>query len=219
MQSGSDNLPQQKRAFWLRHLHQWHWISSALCLIAMLLFAATGITLNHSAQIEAHPVVSKKNGQLPAALLQQLNTQKSTQKNMQKDKQAAALPLEVVSWLGQDLGIKLGGQVPEWSAEEVYVPMPRPGGDAWLRIALDTGELEYELTSRGWIAYLNDLHKGRNTGTAWNWFIDGFAIVCLIFCVTGLFLLKMHAANRPTTWPVVVFGLVLPLILALMFIH
>ncbi|MFZ6721917.1 PepSY-associated TM helix domain-containing protein [Undibacterium sp. Ji49W] len=210
--TSSDPLPlQQKRAFWLRHLHQWHWISSAMCLVAMLLFAATGITLNHSAQIEAHPVVSKKNGQLPSALLDQLLALKNTDD--------ALLPAPVTDWLGHELDIQVNGQVPEWSPEEVYVGLPRPGGDAWMRIALDTGDIEYELTSRGWIAYFNDLHKGRNTGTAWNWFIDAFAVACLIFCVTGLFLLKMHASKRPSTWPLVVFGLVAPFLLALMFIH
>jgi len=210
--SSSDPLPlQQKRAFWLRHLHQWHWISSAMCLVAMLLFAATGITLNHSAQIEAHPVVSKKTGQLPSALLDKLLALKNTDD--------ALLPAPVTGWLGHELDIHVNGQVPEWSPEEVYVGLPRPGGDAWMRIALDTGEIEYELTSRGWIAYFNDLHKGRNTSTAWNWFIDAFAVACLIFCLTGLFLLKMHASKRPSTWPLVVLGLVAPFLLALMFIH
>ncbi|MFZ6654544.1 PepSY-associated TM helix domain-containing protein [Undibacterium sp. TJN19] len=208
----SDNLPsQQSRAFWLRHLHQWHWISSAMCLVAMLVFALTGITLNHSAQIEAHPVVSKKNGTLPAPLLNQLTGLNDTK--------GKVLPAGVADWLAHDLSIQTYGQTPEWSPEEVYVALPRPGGDAWVRIALDSGDVEYELTSRGWIAYLNDLHKGRNTGTAWNWFIDVFAVACLIFCVTGLFLLKMHASKRPGTWPFVAFGLVLPLILALVFIH
>jgi len=44
--------------------------------------------------------------------------------------------------------------------------MPRPGGDAWLSIETDSGVLLYERTERGWISYLNDLHKGRNTGIA-----------------------------------------------------
>jgi hypothetical protein len=43
------------RAVWLKHLHQWHWISSAMCLLGMFLFAITGITLNHASQIEAKP--------------------------------------------------------------------------------------------------------------------------------------------------------------------
>ncbi|MET3116599.1 hypothetical protein AAKU64_000805 [Undibacterium sp. GrIS 1.8] len=206
---------QSTRAFWLRHLHQWHWISSALCLIAMLMFAATGITLNHSAQIEAHPQVTKKSGQIPAAILATL---KQTKHSNGKDAQDP-LPDDLRQWLDQQQSISVGKQAAEWSPEEVYISLPRPGGDAWLRIALDTGELEYEKTQRGWIAYLNDLHKGRNTGSAWSWFIDIFAVACLIFCITGLFLLKMHAGNRPITWPIVGLGLVLPLLLAILFMH
>ena len=63
---------QRRRGFWLRQLHQWHWISSAVCLVAMLLFTATGITLNHAAKIEAQPRVDNRTVELPAALLEQL---------------------------------------------------------------------------------------------------------------------------------------------------
>ena len=41
------------RAVWLKHLHQWHWVSSAMCLLCMVLFSVTDITLNHASQIEA----------------------------------------------------------------------------------------------------------------------------------------------------------------------
>ena len=59
---------QQRRAFWLKHLHQWHWISSAICLIGMLLFAVTGFTLNHAAQIEASPSVVTQQATAPASV-------------------------------------------------------------------------------------------------------------------------------------------------------
>src|SRR5205085_7053862 len=60
------------RALWLRQLHQWHWISSAMCLMAMLLFSITGFTLNHASQIETKPVVTRVKAQLPAPLQRQL---------------------------------------------------------------------------------------------------------------------------------------------------
>ncbi len=97
--------------------------------------------------------------------------------------------------------------------------LPRPGGDAWLRIDFTVGALEYESTSRGWIAYLNDLHKARHTGAAWQWFIDIFAGACLVFSLTGLLILQFHAGSRPGTWPIVGAGIVIPLLLALLFIH
>ena len=42
---------QKSRAFWLKHLHQWHWVSAAGCLIGLLLFSITGFTLNHASAI------------------------------------------------------------------------------------------------------------------------------------------------------------------------
>jgi len=62
------------------------------------------------------------------------------------------------------------------------------------------------------------VHWG-NTGAAWSWFLDIFAIACLVFCITGLLILKYHATHRPSTWPLVGFGFVLPALLALLLIH
>jgi hypothetical protein len=101
----------------------------------------------------------------------------------------------------------------------LYIGLPRPGGDAWLSLDIESGALEYESTDRGWIAYLNDLHKGRNTGSAWSWFIDVFAGLCVLFSLSGLLLLQRYAGARPSTWPLVALGLVLPALLALLFIN
>lgn len=204
----------QRRAFWLKTLHQWHWISSALCLVALLVFAATGITLNHAADVEATPVVSKKQGELPPSLLPLL-----LRLQEQPGKQDAPLPAAVADWLASNMDVPAAGRAAEWSDGEVYVPLPRPGGDAWLSIDTASGVVEYEKTDRGWISYFNDLHKGRNTGPAWSWFLDIFAVACFVFALTGLFLLQLHGGSRPATWPVVALGVLLPLLLALLFIH
>lgn len=63
------------------------------------------------------------------------------------------------------------------------------------------------------------MHKGRNTGAAWRWFIDLLAIACVLFAVTGLWLLWLHARQRTSTWPLVASGLVLPVLLILLFMH
>jgi hypothetical protein len=131
----------------------------------------------------------------------------------------APLPATVAHWLDDALPVSVGNRSGEWSADEVYVALPRPGGDAWVSIDRASGAVEFEHTTRGAIAYLNDLHKGRNTGAAWGWFIDVFALACLVFCITGLFLLQMHARQRRTTWPYVALGVVLPVLLAVLFIH
>lgn len=180
----------------------------------MLLFAFTGITLNHAAQIESHPDVTRRNAELPAALLQQVRAYETEHRDT-----TAPLPDFLQGWLRETLSIRSGDKTGEWSEDELYVPMPRPGGDAWLRLDLASGAVEYELTDRGWIAWLNDLHKGRHTGEVWMWFIDIFAVACLIFSITGLLILKFHAVARPLTWPMVGLGILIPLLLALLFIH
>lgn len=197
-------------ALHLGSVRQWHWISSAVCLIGMLLFAITGITLNHAAQISVTPEVHNAEAQLPEDILRSL---------VRPNKDKAPLPRDLKMWLSAELNIHVGARSAEWSDEEIYVSLPRPGGDAWLTVDLAGGAVFYEYTDRGWVAYFNDLHKGRNTGVTWFWFIDLFALMCVIFCLSGLILLYRHAGNRPTTWPLVGLGLVVPAILAILFIH
>ena len=211
--SAKSSQDQRRRAWWLRTLHQWHWISSALCLIGMLLFAVTGITLNHATQIPATPVVTNQKIKLPVELAAELSELAA-----QTDANAP-LPDTVRAFFAEAFGLRTGSREAEWSEDEIYVSLPRPGGDAWLAIDLASGSAEYESTDRGWIAYLNDLHKGRNTSAAWRWFIDVFAIACLVFCITGLVLLQFHAKQRAMTWPMVGAGLLVPLLLALLLIH
>ena len=201
----------KRRSYWLKTLHEWHWISSAVCLIGILLFSVTGITLNHSSQIEAKPVVATLKATVPAELLAAIANEASEAK--------APLPTSVRDWIAAQMNVRVGERTGEWSASEIYVSLPRAGGDAWLSIDRSTGEIEYERTDRGWIAWLNDLHKGRNTGPAWNWFIDIFAIGCVVFSLTGFFLLQLHARQRPLTWPLVGLGFVVMLLIAILFVH
>ena len=201
---------QANRGFWLRTLHQWHWISSAVCLIGMLLFSLTGITLNHASKIEAKPQVQNQQLELPAPVLKALGDREDGN---------APLPARVADWLSNRLEVSIGSREAEWSPEEIYLSMPGPGSDAWLSIDRETGAVEFEKTRRGWVSYFNDLHKGRNAGPGWGWFLDVFAVACLVFCITGLFLLHLHARQRRMTWPLVGLGLLIPLLIALLLIH
>ncbi|MBS7457129.1 PepSY-associated TM helix domain-containing protein [Coralloluteibacterium stylophorae] len=203
----------QRRAYWLKTLHQWHWISSALCLVGMLVFAFTGITLNHAGQIGAEPQVTTREAELPGRMRLELA-------DAAGDVAAEApLPPPLRDWLADELDVHAGARAAEWSPDEIYLALPRPGGDAWVAIDLASGAVEYERTDRGAIAFLNDLHKGRDTGPAWGWFIDVFAVACLVFCITGLVLLQLHGGQRAATWPTVGLGLLVPVVLILLFIH
>lgn len=203
--------PRRWRAWWLRQIHAWHWVSAAVALTTTLLFAVTGITLNHAASISATPVVTRRAGQLPPPL-----------RALVAHPPAAAdapLPPTVAAAVARATGLDAAGRPGEWSDGEVYVALPRPGGDAWLSIDRASGRIAAEVTDRGWVSYLNDLHKGRNAGRAWFWFIDVFAAACVLFTLTGLLLLQLHARRRPATWPLVAAGCALPVVIAVAFIH
>lgn len=195
----------------LKQLHVWHWVSSAISLIGLLLFALTGITLNHAADVEAQPKTAASSGQLPPALRELVRPDDAPDSKK-------PLPDALAKWVGTFSGRTATGEA-EWSAAEIYLPLPRPGGDGWVSIDRESGAVSGETTDRGWLSFLNDLHKGRNAGKAWSWFIDIFAVACFLFALTGLALLWLHSAKRPSTWPLVAAGLAIPAILAIAFIH
>jgi hypothetical protein len=200
-----------KRSFWLKQLHQWHWISAAISLVGLFLFAVTGITLNHAASIPATPVVSEQTATLPAPLVERLEAF--------PEDTTDPVPDAVARWASDTLNVSIAGRRTETTPEEVYVALAEPGGDGWLTLDRATGEAVHERTTRGWVAYLNDLHKGRNTGAVWFWFIDVFAVACIVFAVTGFGLTWLHARQRPSTWPLLGLGLLIPVVIALIFIH
>ncbi|MEO7775781.1 MAG: PepSY-associated TM helix domain-containing protein [Steroidobacteraceae bacterium] len=177
----------RRRILWHKQAHQWHWISAALVLGGILIFSATGITLNHAAQIEGSPTIMTRSAMLPAALLGELR---------------APISPSIAQWIDAHLEVAIVGHEVEWSDDEAYVSMPRAGVDTWLSIDRTTGAIEYEATDRGWIAFFNDLHKGRNTGWVWSLFMDVIAVACLIFSISGFFLLQLQAKHRAATWPV-----------------
>jgi len=193
-----------------RTMHSWHWISAAICLAALLLFSITGITLNHAASIGASPEVSTGNAQLPAALRADLSGEHAA---------AHPVPAAIASWIEDEFDIDTSGASPEWSDDELYLSAPGPGRDAWVSIDRSSGAARFETTDRGWIAYFNDLHKGRNTGLAWAIFIDVVAAACVFFALTGLVLLWIQARQRTSTWPLVGGGVALLVGLMIFFAH
>ena len=193
-----------------RTAHQWHWISAAVCLAALLLFSVTGVTLNHAGSIGAKPTVVTRSAQLPAALRAQLAAD---------DAAPAGVPAPLAEWLQAEFGIVADNANAEWSADELYLSAPGPGRDAWVSIDRENGLAKFESTDRGWIAYFNDLHKGRNTGLAWKIFIDVVAVACVFFSLTGLVLLWVQAGQRTATWPLVTGGIGVLVALMIFFAH
>lgn len=202
----------QRRAAWLRQLTRWHWISSALCLVGMLFFAITGVTLVNAEYFEStRPAMTRRSATLPAPVLADLQAAAT--------EEASALPESFSDWVGTTWQIRLAPKTIEWNDDEIFVDLKRPGVDVSLSIDPQSGKVSYEAGDRGWVAWLNELHKGRNAGPVWNGFLTVFALACVVFSLTGLLILAIHARSRWMVWPVTGLGLLLPLLLILLFIH
>jgi hypothetical protein len=193
-----------------RTMHSWHWISAAICLAALLLFSITGVTLNHAASIGATPQTTTGNAQVPPDLLGELAGVRSA---------ADAVSPGIAEWIEVQFDIDARAATIEWSEDELYLSAPGPGRDAWVSIERASGAARFEATERGWIAYFNDLHKGRHTGIAWTIFIDVAAAACVFFALTGLVLLWIQARQRTSTWPLVGGGVAILVVLMLVIAH
>lgn len=195
-------------------VRQWHWVSSAICLGGLLLFAITGITLNHAGVLAGNVRTVTVEEPLPTAVSEALKEYLQA-----KPDERAKLPPAVNAFVQSTSGERLTAShisQAEMTATDIYVSLPRPGGDAWLVLDAQVGELLYERTDRGVIAYLNDLHKGRHTGVAWSLFMDAIALSCVIFAITGLWLLVRQQRQRPLTWAFTTLGLLIPALLMML---
>lgn len=202
----------QQRSAWLRILTKWHWISSALSLVGMLFFATTGITLNNAEFFEnPTPVTIQRSATLPREIFLQVE-QKGVGQNL-------AMPDSLRAWVRDFWGISIYPKSSDWRSDEVFIDLKRPGVDAWLSIDRKTGVMQYQADDRGWIAFFNDLHKGKSAGSVWHWLITLFGVCCVIFSLTGLFILQIHAKSRWSIWPITGLGLVIPLLAILIFVH
>jgi uncharacterized protein len=199
-----------RKTSWLPLIRSLHWMSSAICLVAVILFAFTGITLNHADSISASPKTQSIEKQLPDAQLQSLQS---------IDEGNHPVPDNILDWVENETGKSIPQKNAEWSEDEIYLGLPKPGGDAWLSIDRSTGVVTYEETNRGWIAYLNDLHKGRHTSEAWRWFLDFVSVCCLIFAFSGFWLLWRYSGNRKSTYPLLVIGVVAPWVILILSMH
>jgi len=199
----------RRRGRWLQHITRWHWISSALSLSCLLFFALSGITLNNADVFENSTAqVTHHAGTLPANVLADMRAQKTPD-----------LPISLRQWLRDNWQLAVYPKAVDNKPDEIFIDLKRPGVDAWISIDPHNGSIEFEADDHGWIAYFGDLHKGKNAGPVWSWFITLFGVVCVNCSLTGLLILWVHARARWSVWPITMLGLFIPLVLILLHIR
>jgi hypothetical protein len=189
--ASTNNSPSLRRKLNLRlaALMRWtHIYLSMFSLAALLFFSVTGVTLNHpdwffgeaerSAQAQGQVNVKWLNLEVPRA-----------DSGDEADASRRVAKLEVVEHLRNTHGIR--GALVEFRTDEreCMVTFKGPGYSADAFIDRATGHYDLSESAHGFIAVVNDLHKGRDTGKAWSVLIDLSAVLMTLVSLTGLILL------------------------------
>ncbi len=175
-----------------------HIYVSMFGLAAVLFFSVTGITLNHpdwffggaERQVQAEGDLDRKWLHVTPAAAE------GSEAAGDPDRSKEVAKLEVVEHLRKTHGIR--GALADFRVDEneCTVSFKGPGYAADAFIDRETGHYNLTQTLHGFVAVINDLHKGRDTGPVWSAVIDISAVVLTIISLTGLILIFFLKLRR-----------------------
>jgi uncharacterized protein len=158
-----------------------HIYVSMTSFVIVFFFAVTGWTLNHADRFSGRDQLRKATGTLDTKLL---------------GAQGTPAQAEIAAAIARGAGIH--GAVTDFRVEDdaVSVTFKGPGYSADALIDRKSGKYEVTESRLGFVAVLNDLHKGRDTGAVWKSVIDISAVVLTFISLTGLILLYYIHKHR-----------------------
>ncbi|MCA9184621.1 MAG: PepSY-associated TM helix domain-containing protein [Planctomycetales bacterium] len=161
-----------------------HLYASMFSFFVVFFFSITGITLNHPTWFgTAEEHVAESHGQLNTSWLGTAANESSENAANEVQK------LEIVEFLRGEHQVR--GAVSEFAIDEsqCIVAFRAPGYTADAFIDRATGNFDLVQSSFGFVACINDLHKGRDSGKGWGVLIDVSAVILIFVSVTGLLLI------------------------------
>ena len=158
-----------------------HIYLSMVSFAVVFFFAATGITLNHAEWFSRQVQTIHYRGIVPPSLLHQSGDQHPDK--LEPDK------LGIVELLRNTH--KIHGSVSDFRVEDsqISISFKGPGYAADAFIDATNGGYDLAETRNGFVSILNDLHKGRDTGSVWSIVIDVSASLLVLVSLTGLVLI------------------------------
>jgi hypothetical protein len=166
----------------------------------VLLFAVTGLTLNHQDFGWGDPKVQMSSIDIPAGTLEH-----PSRESMGKYLQETLHFRSAVTDYRED-------------NEQIQVIFAAPGHRTLVTIDRTRKKGEVEMESRGTLGRLDDLHKGFDSGRTWYWVIDITAILLTISSLTGMITLLSLRARRRSGFIVGGLGIAMVVVIYLVFV-
>ncbi len=167
-----------------------HIYVSLLSFTALVSFGLTGITLNHPTWFGADAQhVTEHRGSVITAWLATAPGVSTDASDSEPVPESVTGKLEIVEHLRATHALR--GAVSEFRVDEreCLILMKGPGYAADTIVDRESGAYTVTVTTMGPVAILNDLHKGRDTGSSWSIVIDVVSIVTVFVSLTGLLLI------------------------------
>ena len=158
-------------------LSRWmHIYGSMISFAIVFFFSITGITLNHPDYFAGELKTTQEKGKLDSNWVMNKDTNKIAK-------------LEIVEFLRKNHNIKAA--VSEFRIDDTQctISFKGPGYAADAFINRENGAYELTLLRAGIVGIMNDLHKGRDTGSKWQWVIDISAVLLVLVSLTGMILI------------------------------
>ena len=175
---GHHHKPAWKRKFavWSRWLHIY---LSMVSFAILFFFAATGLTLNHAEWFAGQQRTTQTKGSVTPAWVK-----------------GDVRKLEVVEHLRSANGVR--GAMSDFRIEDgqLSVSFKGPGYTADAFIDRSSGAYDLTETRNGFFAVMNDLHKGRDSGTVWASVIDASAVLMALVSASGFVLIFLLSKKR-----------------------
>jgi hypothetical protein len=168
--------PLAKYSRWL------HIYASMTSFTVVFFFAMTGWTLNHPNLFPVHERRTTVKGAVDPAWT--------------KPGGAAVAKLEIVEALRRPHHV--GGDLSDFRIDDdqLSIAFKGPGYAADALVDRATGQYELTESRLGFLAIVNDLHKGRDTGRIWKTLIDVSAGLLTFVSLTGLMLIYFIHKHR-----------------------
>ena len=160
-----------------------HIYVSMISFIIVLFFSITGLTLNHADYFEKSSIITEEKGTVDTSWVIQQDTLKIKK-------------LELVEFFRAKYKIKGAVQDFRIDDREISFSFKAPGFQADVFIEREDASYTLTITNQGIMGFVNDLHKGRDTGKVWLWIIDISAILMTLISLTGLILLLFLKKKR-----------------------
>ena len=173
-----------------------HIYVSMVSFAIVLFFAVTGLTLNHADKFAYQQRAKQLKGNMNVAWVKVEDT-------------ARINKLAIVEYLRGTHKIK--SAVSEFRIDDAQcsISFKGPGYGSDALISRVDGSYELTEVSSGFVGLINDLHKGRDTGTGWLWVIDISAVFMIRVSLTGIILLLFIKKRKTSGLIVAAVGVLL----------